>query len=537
MTISSSKPQDPEKKLLASSYNDVPYTSSVYQQSQPNRLHSLAKMKGLNPPEIETAKILEIGCSFGGNIIPFAIFNPQSQIVGLDLSEYQIQVGKQIIDHIGLDNVTLIAGDISQVTFDQKFDYIICHGVYSWVPESVRKAILTAIERYLSPNGVAYISYNTYPGWKEKDIVKDLMKFGCNLNDAPDIRYQQATSILNFTKTLNEEKLLPFKQMEWLNSVLKAPSKSYVIHEYLEYFNQPFYLKEFIEQINQHHLAYITDSSTPALLMPLLGENDNYERLCQYFGHNAIDIEQYLDFIHNRTFRGSLITHRQNLQEKGISEHILDYNRCHDLQNLYLHTIVTHHSKQDGIKDYWTILNEGSLKFESTPSAKIVFEYLQQQSPNPVRIEEILNYAKSQPGYDEARTIDLCLVLVHLNPVYISYTNKPLTKLGRKLKLNPKFRKLIQFIQTNPGIINLSNRFYQTYNFSVLENILVPYLDGSNTITDLVSIVRKMIDEDYITWNRDNAVIPASEVKDKEIKEMIKNTLVNLHSHGYFWEG
>lgn len=531
MTLSTS---EPSQSLLASSYDDVPYTSSVYQQSQPNRLHALAKMKGLNPPAIETAKVLEIGCSFGGNILPFAILNPKSKVVGLDLSDRQIQVGRQLIEQVGLDNVTLISGDISQVTFEEKFDYIICHGVYSWVPESVREAILKAVEKYLSPNGIAYISYNTYPGWKEKDIVKDLMNFGCKLNDDPDTRYQQAASMLNFTKALHEENHLSFKHMDWLNAVLENTSKSYVIHEYLEYFNQPFYLKTFIEQVNRYNLAYITDSSSPAVLMPLLGKQETFDYLCQYFNNQVHDIEQYLDFIGNRTFRGSLLTHKQALQGSAFSEHVSHYNCCHHFKDLYFHTVPFFHPAGE-MAAHWTVLNEMSLNFEANPTANSVFEYVQQRSPNPVKVEDVLNYAKLQPDYNETNAIDLLLVLVHLSVIYISYTERPQPKLGRKLRLNPKFQKLIQFIQANPSIVNLPNRFYQSYNLNLLETILVPYLDGTRNLTDLTAIVRNLLNEGTLTWLFDGEQIASSQVKDKQIKESVKQAIANLHAQGYFW--
>lgn len=97
-------------------------------------------------------------------MLPFAIRYPNSQIIGIDLSEHQINVGQQMFEEMGIKNVELVAADISQVSFNLKFDYIICHGVFSWVPEFVQSAILSVIKNYLVENGIAYISYNTYPG-------------------------------------------------------------------------------------------------------------------------------------------------------------------------------------------------------------------------------------------------------------------------------------------------------------------------------------------------------------------------------------
>ncbi|MDO4697620.1 MAG: class I SAM-dependent methyltransferase [Pasteurellaceae bacterium] len=534
MTISASIQQESIKNLISTSYDEMPYTSSVFHHSQPNRLHALAKMKGLNPPAVETANILEIGCSFGGNIVPFAILNPKSQIVGVDLSTYQIQVGQQLIEQVGLDNVTLIAGDISQITFEQKFDYIICHGVYSWVPETVREAILSTVERHLSPNGVAYISYNTYPGWKEKEVIKDLMQFGCNLDDTLANQYSQAISMLNFTKHIQERS--QFKYIDWLNTILENPSKHYIAHEYLEYINQPFYLKEFIGQVNRHHLAYITDSSTPAILLPLVGQSKLFEQICEYFHHHIHNIEQYLDILSNRTFRGSILVHQSALQGSGFSEHVADYNRCHDFKNLYIYALPTWHLDNDGVAGYWMLANSpNQWRFSAMPEANCVFGYLQQQLPKPVRVDDVLNYAESQPDCDKQKVIDLLLLIVHQESTYISYTDTPQPKLGRKLKLNPKFSQFIQFTQANPGRVNLSNRFYQGYALNPLEGELIDHLDGSNSITDLVNLVRSKLEEGRLTWTMNGKEMQASEIKDKQLKEAVKAALENLYYHGYFW--
>src|SRR6185503_4920215 len=105
------------------------------------------------------ARVIEIGCAAGGNLIPYAAAHPQARVVGIDLSQVQIDQGRARTRALGLDNVDLIAGDIARMDLAGlgQFDFVIAHGVYSWVPAEVQKALLSAFRRLLAPEGVAYM--------------------------------------------------------------------------------------------------------------------------------------------------------------------------------------------------------------------------------------------------------------------------------------------------------------------------------------------------------------------------------------------
>ena len=157
----------------ASTYDEVPYEGYPVPHSHPDRLKTIAKLFGLESPEVETARILELGCGTGANIIPMAEQFPGARFVGVDLSERQIADGTDVIEKVGLENIRLDHGSILNVDAKHgEFDYIICHGVYSWVPRDVQDHILKVCGENLSPNGVAYVSYNTYPGWHMRQMVR-----------------------------------------------------------------------------------------------------------------------------------------------------------------------------------------------------------------------------------------------------------------------------------------------------------------------------------------------------------------------------
>src|SRR5664279_2121038 len=151
---------------LRADYDATPYTSYAFPESAPGQLAAIAHLFGLDAPELATARVLEIGCAAGGNVLPFAVAHPGAHVVGIDLSQVQIDQGRSFVEALGLGNLQLLAGDIAQMELGAlgQFDFIICHGVYSWVPAHVQQAVLSAFHRLLAPNGVAYLSYNVYPG-------------------------------------------------------------------------------------------------------------------------------------------------------------------------------------------------------------------------------------------------------------------------------------------------------------------------------------------------------------------------------------
>ncbi|MBP8747530.1 MAG: class I SAM-dependent methyltransferase, partial [Brachymonas sp.] len=160
-----------QTESIRKTYDQTPYQSRPFPQSAPERLQAIAHIFGVDAPAASTARVLELGCSAGGNLIAVAVRHPKLRAMGVDVSGVQIAYGQQVLQSSGISNAELRQASIEEI--DESwgtFDYIICHGVYSWVPEHVCNAILRVCQQRLSSNGVAYISYNTYPGWKSREI-------------------------------------------------------------------------------------------------------------------------------------------------------------------------------------------------------------------------------------------------------------------------------------------------------------------------------------------------------------------------------
>lgn len=303
----------------SNSYDRVPYESFPFAETHPDRLAALAHLFGLQAPPVETCRVLELGCAGGGNLIPMALSMPQAEFVGVDLSAVQVEQGQQIIDDLGLNNIRLIAGSITDIDASfGHFDYILCHGVYSWVPDPVQDAILQVCGTQLSRNGVAYVSYNTLPGWRMRGMIRDLMRYHAMQFDDPAQRVAQARAILDFlAKWIPAENNAYGMMLQSELKGLKTAADYYILHEHLEEINQPIYFHEFADRAARHGLQYLAEANFSSMLA------SNFPpEVSQTLANIASDVirqEQFIDFLRNRTFRQTLLVHDTQSVIRNVS--------------------------------------------------------------------------------------------------------------------------------------------------------------------------------------------------------------------------
>ena len=293
------------------SYDEVPYPSYSFPQTHPDRLAVIATILGLNPPPPEHCRVLELGCAAGGNLIPMAESLPESTFLGIDLSRRQVIEGQATLAALGLRNIELRHQSI--MDFDpgsETFDYIICHGVYSWVPPEVQDRILAICARHLQPDGVAFVSYNTLPGWHMRGMIRDMMLFHGNRFSDPRQKVAQARGLIDFLASSVPMEQNPYGM--FLRSELELLRKqpdSYLLHEHLEEHNVPIYFHEFVQRVSRHDLRYLADADLNTLALSAFPPQVSQvlQRVC----NDLLQLEQYLDFLRNRTFRQTLLGHKQ----------------------------------------------------------------------------------------------------------------------------------------------------------------------------------------------------------------------------------
>ncbi len=318
-----------------SSYNTIPYESLPIPYTYLPHLAGLGRLYGLNTADPEHCRVLDIGCAEGNNIIPMAWHLPNSEFVGIDLSEVQIKTGLKLIDSLSLTNIQLYYDDISKLKTShyesryKKFDYIILHGVFSWVSPELQKVILDTVQSLLNPNGLIYISYNTYPGWHAQMVLRDAMMLHCGGGKSPEQTIKKIPNTLHYFKRFfkaadNEFSHYNTKRL----SALEQHSDSYLYHEFLETHNNPLYVTDFIQKANNSGLQYLSDALLAFDNTLILGHQRN-ALLNEINEANSVKNHrfkklQYMDFMINQRFRRSLLCHDdEDIRNEFAPEHMV----------------------------------------------------------------------------------------------------------------------------------------------------------------------------------------------------------------------
>ncbi|MEO1766500.1 class I SAM-dependent methyltransferase [Thiobacter aerophilum] len=288
------------------SYDLVPYESIPIPATHPDALAAVARLAGLSPPPINGCRVLELGAASGGNLIPMAFYRPGNEYVGVDLSLRQVEEGQALIAALGLDHVHLLHRDVAAGLEDLgRFDYVIAHGLYSWVPAPLRERLLELIAKVLAPRGIAYVSYNTLPGWRARAMVRDMLLAHVGTARHPRARLALAQEFLArmapaFAALETPEAGLMAQELAYLRT---APA-GYLYHEYLEAENEPVLFSTFLAQAQAAGLAYVGDAE-PATD---LGQGLDAAARAAVADYPLPRRLQYYDFLALRPFRRSLLT-------------------------------------------------------------------------------------------------------------------------------------------------------------------------------------------------------------------------------------
>lgn len=312
-------------------YRSFLYNNFPYEETHPDRLATLAHLHGLHTPPPDRCRVLELGCGLGGNLIGLAVALPNSTFVGVDLSPEQIAAAKADARALSLRNLTLYARDIRAV--DESlglFDYIICHGIFSWVPEEVQAAILRVCRENLAQNGVAYISFNTFPGWHMRGMVRDMLRREAGDSDSAADRVQRGRNLLGLLDSLPPSGSPSQAFLRGEVNLLNSLGDEYLYYEHLVDINRPQYFRDFAIDAAKAGLSYLTDAHYPSVY-PGRFEADSLAAI-EERSDDFIDREQLADYLEIRFFRRALLCHAGAPIERKLSwERVVDLYVSTDL--------------------------------------------------------------------------------------------------------------------------------------------------------------------------------------------------------------
>jgi SAM-dependent methyltransferase len=300
-------------------YDTVPYPGIPFPQTHPDRLATHARLFGLDAPAPQTCRVLEVGCGDGNNLLPMAYGLPGATFVGIDLSRQAIARARARARAVGAENATF--GECSLTAYEPdpgSFDYVIAHGVYSWVDDAVRDALLALCGRALSPTGVAYVSYNALPGGHLREIVRGLLLTHLPEVADPQRRLAEARRLLRWWSTLwADDKELG--SLSRLAASLAGETDALLFHDTLSPMNTRRRFEQFVAHAAEHDLQYVAEANFWDMRLGKLPDGLR-ERVLAV--EDRVQREQLLDDLRMRSFRQTLLCHRGPELSEPVAERI-----------------------------------------------------------------------------------------------------------------------------------------------------------------------------------------------------------------------
>ena len=477
--------------LDPNTYDEVPYPSYPYSFTHPDHLSTIAWLLGLDVPR-KPYRVLELGCASGGNLIPMAAWNPECQFMGIDLSGAQISQGNRLLQQLGLRNITLQQASI--LDFDltpASFDFIICHGVYSWVPPVVQAKILEIYRVCLSKLGVGLISYNTHPGWRQRGALRDMMRYHVERNGAsePSVRIQQARDLIQFLvqATFHSDSSYAKMLKEQLQ-LLQGHSDSYLFHEHLEENNEPIWFSNFCARLAQCDLRYLGEAEFGSMVGCLSLEAELQQQLDQ-IAPNLVEQEQYMDFVRNRAFRQTLVCHADRSPNYQVRGSRLDQLFCASPGQIVPQD-ETHEPRN------WCVSLANGLSIEtSVRSTQIAFELLSQAWPQRIEVQQLTKEVRHQLAPDLPVSDLENSVAVALLTAFVS--GRGLLELAIESHLapfglidpeRPATNQLVR-IQAKDGDF-VTNWRHQAVQIMPIDRRILPMLDGKTNVQSINAALR-----------------------------------------------
>jgi len=288
-------------------YDEVPYPGHPYAQTHPDRLATMATLFGLDSPPPGTSRVLELGCGDGGNLIPMAVHMPAASFVGIDISAPAIARARELAGELALANIEFEAVGIEDYEPQAaSFDYVIAHGVYSWIAAALRDRLLAVAAGALSERGVAYVSYNALPGGYPRQALREMLAFALAGVDEPAERMAAARALLAEATSLWPGGQGLERTLGGQARMLQGQGDPLFLHDALAPVNKALYFGEFAAHAAGHGLQFLAEAEFTEMQVRALPEDLQPRVLAMA---DIVRREQMLDFFKQRMFRQTLLCH------------------------------------------------------------------------------------------------------------------------------------------------------------------------------------------------------------------------------------
>jgi methyltransferase-like protein/2-polyprenyl-3-methyl-5-hydroxy-6-metoxy-1,4-benzoquinol methylase len=507
------------------SYDEVPYPNYTYPQTHPDRLATLATLFGMQPAPVEHCRALELGCGDGSNLLPMAFGLPESEFVGVDLAAHPIANGNARSAALGLKNIELRRLDLMEIGKEiGQFDYIMVHGLYSWIPPAARDKILAICRSSLNPQGVAYISYNTYPGCHLREITRQLMLF--HTKDVKDSRERiaQGRALIQWLADGQTQSSAYQTFLREVSERFKVKSHGAVFHDDLAEINAPVYFHQFVSHAAEHGLQFLSEAD--------FFESQDYdfpEQLRHLAEQDRLTREQYLDFLKGRAFRQTLLCHHEISLDRSVK---LDRVRRFYIKSEARPVSAAPDIKSTSVEEFRRP-KEGSISTDF-PLAKAALFHLSEIYPRSAHFDVLLAKACSLIGQtmshedfasdEDARTFAEVMLKTYGAGVIELHLHEPqfVVEPSEYPQASPLAR-----LQAQQGVI-ITSLFPNTIGLEDdLGRHLLVLLDGTRNRPAVLDELRKMIDSNVEESPQDEEAF----TERKRFLEALPDDLENQLNH------
>jgi len=523
----------PTQPIEEKSYDTIPYGSQSIAYTHPARMAAVAYLFGLTPPNVETARVLELGCAAGGNLIPLAHGYPQARFVGVDISGVQVAEGHTHVAELGLSNIELLKMNIGDIGADiGQFDYIICHGVYSWVPEPVRDAIMRVCHENLTAQGVAFVSYNALPFWHLLQPLRDLLIHHTAALE-PQLRAQSARTLIQDLTQLPAGLGADILRNE--ARLLASQPDFYLIHEYLEDINHASYFKDFVTHAHTQRLAYLSDVNVGWTLPETFG-SQGAELAYRHGAGDLQQTEQYADFIFGRRFRQTLLVKRDNGERirRVLSVDCLDqlhFLCCSKISKQIASTISTP-MRQAAQPEVW--FRRADEAVVVTPESRLATRALEYLAESPTAhlstftVDELVQHSAQSSTWtseEKSEVAEWLLDMLLQNHVEIYFA--PIR--SQMLSDKPNASSLARSDQAH-GRRFTANALHGTYSFDEGDKLLLPFLDGTHDCAALEAVVHAAFKAGALSLSYKGQALNMNDDAASAVREYVQAHLQRLES-------
>ena len=516
------------------SYEKMPGESRPLQATHIDVLAVTAALAGLTPVAIKACRVLEIGCAVGGNLLPMAQALPESTFVGIDLSPRQIALAQKTATGAGLKNIRFEVRDFTALPEDfGHFDYIIAHGIYHWVNPAAREQLLGTIKRLLSPQGVAYVNYHVYPGWRAREMFRDILVAKTAGQTDPRARVAEARQFIAFLSVQGQAsgEGVYANQLRQEASFLSTVPDEYFLHEYLEADPNALYFQQFVDQLTLNELTYVGEIKPGPSRLKLAEALKNEQ---PDLVHDWTRLEQYVDHIQGGFIRRSLICHAEQVVSREP--------RIEAIESFSISCRVVPTVGQGNVRSNDPIpfrFPDGMTVNITEPHVKTILVALAQVWPLTVSFEEMLEVIRVDLKFGESfavagspervlvlQTLAVChaMTLVDLHAAPLGYALQS----GEKPLASPLAR-----FQAREGKSVTNVLHALVVSLSKVDRLILAHLNGNRDRAALVGVIKAAIAKGILPDPTKDSQAATEAGLTENIEQVLEQSLARLAADAF----